>query len=47
MQIKYTPTTIWVCRDCNFLDITMTIDKCPCCGGDDWIAYTKEKDEDE
>ena len=46
MQIRYIPEFIYICRECNFMDTTMTIDKCPCCGGDDWLSYNKEEEDE-
>lgn len=41
--------TIYVCRDCLFVDSHPddigAIDKCPYCRSDDWVHYDKEEDE--
>lgn len=41
------PKEIDVCSDCKFVDDETEMDKCPYCGNDDWIIYTKEENDDD
>ena len=47
MQLKYIPSHIYICRDCNFLDKEGSLDKCPYCKSDDWIDYEKQEEEED